>query len=176
MRPAFDRVASALRFEGIGRDLINGFKFRREFFLRDDLVDFLEGTVRARFKMENIGLVTAMPSTWWHRLLRGYNQCDVIASDLAARLKIPYARSLVRRVGSPRRQGELKEEERWKNVIGTFAATSRAKRLLPSLKGSVFVVDDIMTTGATLSECARVLKSVGARQVYAATLARSVKV
>lgn len=165
-----------MRFEGIARDMVNAFKFRRAFFLRDDLVDFLEASVRNRFKVEEIGVVTAMPATAGHRLLRGYNQCEVIAKALAARLGVAYERPLAKRIGNPRRQGELDGTERLENVKGTFAATERAKRLLSSVRGAVFVVDDVMTTGATLSECSRALKASGAACVWCATLARSVRV
>jgi len=167
--PAFDRVASAMRFEGIARELVNGFKFRNQLQLREDLADILTATVTARFKVEEIDLIVSMPSTWWHRLDRGYSQTDYLASALAKRLKLPYARRALKRVGSPKRQGGLNEDERRRNVIGTFAV-----RHPDRVKGkTVLVVDDIMTTGSTLSECSAELKRAGAARVWAVTLARS---
>lgn len=74
-RPHFDRAASALRFEGVARELVLGFKFRRRLWLRDDLVDWMESALRARFDAAAVDVVLPMPATPWHRLDRGYNQC-----------------------------------------------------------------------------------------------------
>lgn len=169
--PAFDRAASALHFDGLARELINAFKFNNATYLRDDLVDFLEAAVRARFQWGEVDWVLPMPSTVWHRLDRGYNQCAYLAAALARRLDRPGAARILKRVGSPARQGGLKEAERRQNVLGTFAVRRPA-----AVKGrTVLVVDDIMTTGSTLSECAAELKRAGAARVWAVTLARSVR-
>ena len=170
-RPAFDRAASAMRFEGEARELINAFKFRGDFRLRDDLVDMLEAVTTVRFKVEEIDLIAPMPSTWLHRLDRGFNQVDYLAAALARRLNRPYAKRLLKRVNSPKRQGRLSEEARRENVIGTFAV--RHPDLVQNC--TVLVVDDIMTTGSTLSECAAELKRAGAGRVWCVTLARSLR-
>ena len=168
-KPHFDRAACAMRFEGEGRELINSFKFRGRTELKRDLVDFLEATVRARFKVEEIEAVVPMPSTLLHRWLRGYNQCGMLAKALGKRLNKP-VKWLLRRKGSPKRQGGLKEEARRKNVIGTFQAV---KNKLPY--STVLVVDDIMTTGSTLSESAKTLKAAGVKKVFTVALARSIR-
>ena len=170
-KPSFDRVASALSFEGDARDAMNAFKFRNHLWLRDDLVDWIEGVVRARFKIEEIDLIVPMPSTLWHRIDRGYNQCAYLARALAKRLGKPYVSSTLRRKGNPKKQGRLTEEERRTNVIGTFEV--RKSALIRDK--TVMVVDDIMTTGSTLSECAAELKRSGAFRVWCATLARSLR-
>ena len=84
-RPQYDRAASAVRFEGEARELVNSFKFRDSLWLRDDLVDWLEGVLRARFRVEEIDIVLPMPSTLLHRWDRGYNQCALLARPLARR-------------------------------------------------------------------------------------------
>ena len=168
-RPSFDRVASAVSFEGEARELINDFKFRGKLWLRADFADWLEAVVRVRFKVGEIDLVVPMPSTLLHRLDRGYNQCDYLGSALAKRLGKPYERRALKRTGSPKKQGGLPEEERRTNVLGTFAV-----RRHEAVRGkTVLVVDDIMTTGSTLSACAAELKGAGAGRVWCVTLARS---
>ena len=168
-RPSFDRAASALSFEGDARKAMNAFKFRNHLWLRDDLVDWMEAVARARFKVGEIDVIVAMPSTFWHRLDRGYNQCVYLARALAKRLGKPYVSFVLRRKGRPKRQGGLSEEERRTNVIGTFGVL-RPRAIAGK---TVMVVDDIMTTGSTLSECAAELKSAGAFRVWCVTLARS---
>ena len=170
-RPEFDRAGSAIRFDGEARELVNSFKFRSGYYLRNDLVDLLEAMVRTRFRLEEIDLVAPVPSTFAHRFLRGYNQCHYLAKELSRRLKLKYDAHLLKRVGHPLRQGLLTREDRRENVIGTFAAAHRVKK-----GATVLVVDDIMTTGATLSECAKVLKAAGAARVFAASLARPYRV
>ena len=168
-KPSFDRAASALSFDGDAREAMNAFKFRNHLWLRDDLVDWMEAIARARFKVGEIDVVVAMPSTFLHRLDRGYNQCAYLAKALARRLERPYAPFVLRRKGRPKRQGKLTEEKRRENVIGTFGVL-RPRAVLGK---TVLVVDDIMTTGSTLSECAAELKRSGASRVWCVTLARS---
>ena len=168
-RPSFDRAASALQFDGPAREALNAFKFEFHLWLRDDLADWLEGMARAHFKVGEIDLVVPMPSTLWHRINRGYNQCAYLARALAKRLGKPYAPFVLRRKGNPKKQGMLTEEERRTNVIGTFGVL-RPRAIVGK---TVMVVDDIMTTGSTLSECAAELKRSGAARVWCVTLARS---
>ena len=170
-RPSFDRAASALQFDGDAREAMNAFKFCNHLWLRDDLVDWLEAVVRARFKAGEVDVIVAMPSTLWHRIDRGYNQCAYLARALAKRLEKPYASFILRRKGNPKKQGRLAEEERRTNVIGTFGVL-RPRAIAGK---TVMVVDDIMTTGSTLSECAAELKRSGAARVWCVTLARSLR-
>lgn len=169
--PSFDRAVSTLRFEGDARKLIHAFKFDEKIYLRNDLVDLLESAVRLRFKLDTIDCVTSIPLSMLRRWTRGYNQCDILARELARRLNLPY-KSLLRRVGNPRQQGKLNEEARRKNVIDSFALARFVD--LSKIK-TVLLIDDIMTTGSTLSEAARILKSGGIKKVYAASLARSIR-
>lgn len=173
-RPCFDRAASALRLEGEAREMVNSFKFRDHLWMRDDFVDWLEAVVRTRFLFSDIGVVAPMPSTFLHRVDRGYNPCDYLARALARRMGKPYDPRMLRRVGSPRRQGGLSEEERRRNVVGTFRCV-RGFQSAAEGGETVLVVDDIMTTGSTLSECARELKRAGAARVWCVTLARSLR-
>ena len=170
-KPHFDRAASALRFEGLARDMINGFKFRREFSLRDDFADWLEAAARARLDVSAVDVVLPMPLTFFHRWDRGYNQSACLARVLAARIGRRYDGRVLVRTGSPKRQSTLNEVDRRENVKGTVAVRRPAW-----VRGrTVLVVDDIMTTGSTLSESARVLKLAGASRVWCATVARSIR-
>lgn len=169
--PFFDRAASALRFEGSAREMILGFKFRRRLWLRGDFCDWLEAAARARFDVSAVDVVVPMPVTAARRLERGYNQCKPLADDLARRLSRACRSDILRRCGSPARQSGLDEFSRRENVAGTLQVARPEM-----VRGrTVLVVDDILTTGATLSECARVLKASGAWRVWCATLAKAVR-
>lgn len=167
--PHFDRVASVMRFTGELREMVNAFKFRNHYWLSADFVDWLEALVKVRFKVGDIDIIVPMPITLRRRLDRGFNQCDYLGRLLARRLGKRYAPRALKRINSPERQGGLSESERRENVIGTFAV--RQSDMIRNK--TVLVVDDIMTTGSTLSECAAELKRHGAERVWAVTLART---
>ena len=170
-RPAFDRAASAVRFEDRAREMIHAFKFNRHLWLRDDFADWLEAAARARYDLAAVDLVLPMPITAFHRLDRGYNQCDCLARALAARIDRRCAASVLARRGNPKRQSGLDETARRENARDTFAV-----RRPGLVRGrTVLVVDDVMTTGATLSECAKSLKAAGAARVWCVSLARSIR-
>jgi len=163
-------AASAVRFECETREMVHGFKFRRRLWLRDDFVDWMEAAARVRFDVAAVDVVVPMPTTLRHRMDRGYNQCEVLASELARRIGRRCLRLVARR-GSFRQQSTLSEEDRVKNVKGTFSVRRPAL-----VRGrTVLVVDDIMTTGATLGACAAALREAGASRVWSVTLARSVR-
>lgn len=168
-RPHFDRAASALRMEGEAREMLNAFKFRNHYWLRDDLVDFLEAAVRARFDVAKIDCVLSVPSTLFHLWDRGYTPCRVLAKPLARRLGKTCPPFALRRKNAPKRQGRLNEAERRTNVIGTFGV------MRPAVVAgqTALLVDDVMTTGSTLSECAAELKRAGAARVWCVSLVRS---
>lgn len=169
--PAYDRAACALRFEGRAREIILDFKFNRHLWLTDDFVDWLEAAVRARFVVSAIDVVVPMPATLFNRWDRGYNQTELLARKLAARIDRRLETGALARRGRPKRQSTLSEAERRENVKGTFAV-----RHPEWVRGrTVLLVDDILTTGSTMSAAAAALKAAGASRVLAATLARSIR-
>ena len=169
--PAFDRAACALRFEGRARDMLLDFKFNRHLWLAEDFVDWLEAAVCARLDPTAVDVVLPMPTTLFHRWDRGYNQTEILARALAHRIGRRFDAKSLARKGSPRRQSSLSEDERRKNVKGTFEV-----RRPEWIRGrTILLVDDILTTGATMSEAALTLKAAGASQVLAATVARSIR-
>jgi ComF family protein len=97
---------------------------------------------------------------------RGYNQSELLARELSYRLNIFMSKAL-RRVRNTTTQTALHKEERIENVKGAFKVTYK-----DTIVGkNVLLVDDVLTTGATLDECAKVLKENGAKDVYVATIA-----
>ena len=102
---------------------------------------------------------------------RGYNQADLIARPLAKRLKLPYRAVLLMRTRPRPDKHILSLEERWESVRGAFA--TRPGSQVDKLR--VLLVDDVMTTGATLDACARALREAGAKSVIGLTVARAVR-
>ena len=101
---------------------------------------------------------------------RGYNQAALIAKPLAKRLGLPYKSVLLTRIRPRPDKHLLSYEERWESVRGAFA--TRPGSQVDNLR--VLLVDDVMTSGATLDSCAKTLREAGARSVTGLTVARAV--
>jgi competence protein ComFC len=102
---------------------------------------------------------------------RGYNQADLIARPLARKLGLPYRAVLLVRTKPRPNKHILSLEERWDSVRGAFATRLGTK--VDNLR--VLLVDDVMTTGATLDACAKALRGAGARSVIGLTVARAAR-
>ena len=170
--PLFDRAASALRFEDVARDMLLDYKFNGHLWLRDDFTDWLEAAAKARLDVCAVDIVVPTPVSIGHRIDRGYNQCAYLAEALAERIGRKCDSSILASHSGRRRQSELGEDERRQNALGKFFV--KDCRMIAGR--TVLVVDDVLTTGATLSDCARALKEAGAWRVWCVTLAKSIRV
>ena len=166
--PAFDRGIVACDYQGELRAIVHAFKYDRRRSLARPLGRLLRdagGPVLA-----DADAVVPVPLHVWKRVQRGFNQ----SADLARTLDLPVYR-LLRRTRATRAQAGLTPNQRRRNVAGAFALAVWPWRSAPAdVAGRTLVlVDDVMTTGATLDACARVLKRAGAREVRVLTLARA---
>lgn len=112
-------------------------------------------------------VITWVPIHRRRRWMRGYDQSELLARKLAGRLDMP-CEPLLKKVRHTKAQSGVKgESARRANALGAYILRSDAQ-----VEGKrVLLVDDVMTTGATLSECARILRTAGAVQVFCVTLA-----
>ncbi|HKY32977.1 MAG TPA: ComF family protein [Candidatus Polarisedimenticolia bacterium] len=114
--------------------------------------------------------VVAVPLHWARRWRRGYNQSELLARGVARLLRAGRPLPALKRARRTAPQPGRSRRERVRNVRGAFEASAGGGRL----EGArVLLVDDIVTTGATLRECARVLRQAGAREVHAAAVGRT---
>lgn len=100
---------------------------------------------------------------------RGYNQVDLFGKPLAKRLRLPYRPVLLVRSRPRPEKHLLRHDERWEAVRGAFAI--REGRRVDNLR--ILLLDDVMTTGATLDACSRALSEAGAKSVLGLTIARA---
>lgn len=100
---------------------------------------------------------------------RGFNQSELLAKDLADMFQMEMASDVIERTGNAIPQADIKEkEERLKNLSGIFRIKNRSR----IVGREILLIDDICTTGATLNECARILKANGAIKIVALVVAR----
>lgn len=122
--------------------------------------------------IEEADVVVPVPLHWTRLWTRRYNQSALLAKRLA-RGK-PLALSALRRVRATPSQGEMvSAKARRRNVRGAFMVEAKYHTLLAGK--SVLLIDDVLTTGATVAACARALKRAGAARVFVLTLARVVR-
>ena len=166
--PAFDLARTALPFRGAARDLVHLLKYSNGLWLAQDLADILEGCARAHYDVNALDIVIPVPLSPAKFRKRKYNQSALLAGALAKRLGAPLADDLLERVRDTPTQTHLSASGRRANIRGAFAVPR------PELvrARTVLLVDDVMTTGATLGEAAATLKAAGAWRVWALALAR----
>ncbi len=161
----FDAVYSYGSYEGSLRKLVQLFKYDR---VRPLETHFGKLMAIALPREERFDLIVPMPLHWRRRWERGYNQAALLAREISKRWNAP-VKNLVRRRRATKPQAGLTNAKRRANVAGAF-------RMKPGIRLDgmrVLLVDDVLTTGATASACARVLKRAGARQVTLLTVART---
>lgn len=167
--PAYELSRSAVRFLEPIRSLVLDFKFHKTLWIKDDLVDLLDGLVRAKLDDSAIDVVIPVPLHPNRERTRGYNQSRLLAEGLAQRLNRRIdIRSLIR-TRDTEHQSRLDRERRLKNLDQAFLVVKPEM-----VRGrTILLVDDVTTTGTTLSACARALLDASASRVWCATVARS---
>ena len=163
--PSFCRVTALGGYSGVLRHLIHQFKFRRKSSLAGPLAELLaENWKRA----ERVDALVPVPLHPARQRARGYNQAELLARSLGRLTGVEIRGDLLIRSRLTGIQTELGGDERRLNVEGAFAPGRGWKRAARHIA----LVDDVMTTGATLEACAKVLLAQGASRVEALVLAR----
>jgi len=165
--PAFGRAVCPFRARGPVRELIHRIKYGASPWLADDLADAaLEDTLFRRHLMGAV--LVPVPLHAARRRERGYNQAERIAAWLAPRLPGCVTAALLTKQAETLSQTRLDRRERRANVRRAFRLAEGAE-LDPDRR--YVVIDDVLTTGATLHACAATLRAAGASRVDAAALA-----
>lgn len=161
---SLDSGIAAAVYDGTLRNIIHAWKFERRQGLARPLAALVR--VRCHDSLAGADMAVAVPMTPWRRWARGFNQAD----DLARGLGVPVVRALARWRPRPA-QASLSLPQRQRNLT---AAIVVRRRTAPRLAGArIVLVDDVVTTGATLEACAAALKAAGAADVRAVTVART---
>ena len=156
----FDKAAAGLWYEGDVRKALHGLKYHEKQSYARPLARVMAYAVRHKLE-EDIDLVTFVPTNAATLRERGYNQAELLARELATMLDKPCLPTL-EKVRETRPMHGLRPEERRANVLGAYRLCCPETAVAGK---RVLVADDILTTGSTLSECARMLKTAGASRV-----------
>jgi ComF family protein len=166
----FDGARSFARYEeGLVRAIVL-LKFEEMNPLADWFADRLAEVVRHCGDALKVDLVVPVPLHRIRQQERGFNQAELLSKRLATRLKLPHQGVLLVRKRPRPDKHLLTSRERWEAVRGAFATRSGSQ----VDNRRVLLVDDVMTTGATLDACAKALRDAGASSVIGLTVARAI--
>ena len=166
--PSFDRARAALAYGGPARQVVLAFKNGRRLHLARLMAKTMR---RAAGPMLDDVLVVPVPSHRWRLWRRGFNQAALLARQLARQGGHDLAIDALQRVKPTPSTRGLTRRQRQTNVAGAFRVVKPA-----AIQGrNIVLVDDVMTTGATVSACASRLKRAGARHVAVLTFARTLR-
>ena len=160
-----DKNICCFDYEDAVRKLMSGYKFRG--YKRIAKV-FNLLFVKFGIDVPKADVITCVPMTPKKIWKRGYNQSEIFAKELSKQYRIKYLK-LLAESKKALAQHDLNITERFFNILGRYTVLKKSR-----ISGkSIILVDDIFTTGATINECARVLKEAGADKVFSIIIARS---
>lgn len=156
-------AGSAFYYDGIVRDMVHRLKFADQPYLARTM-----GMLMANLADVQGDLLTCVPLHAGRKRQRGYNQSEEIAREISRRTSIPYGHTLRRLRNTPPQSLMKDRTARSENIKNAFAVLPRAK-----IHGrKILLVDDVITTGATVEECRKVLLNAGAAEVNVISFAR----
>lgn len=162
---AFLHNQSTYLYDALMRDMMHNLKYRADKNIAHSLGKLWAAAGHLQLDNPKPDYVTYLPMHRKKQKARGFNQAEILARYIASHHNIPLQHTTIRTRNTPPQYG-LHPHQRIENVRGAFAIP---KNIHPKGK-SYIIIDDIYTTGASLNECARILKKAGATHVTTATL------
>lgn len=169
--PPYQAARSALAYNDTAKDLLLSFKHGDQIHAVRSFIPWLMQSGAPL--LAHADLLIPVPLHYWRLVKRRYNQAALIADVLGKEAGLPVRKLVLQRTRPTPSQGHLSRADRAANVKGAFTVPINK---VPYIKDKhVILVDDVMTTGATLAQCATVLLRSGARRVDCLTVARALK-
>lgn len=166
--PSYDGASAPYIYEGAVRDLVHRLKYDGRVQCRRPLALLLAESLAGFASDVSPDMIIPVPLHSRRIRQRGFNQAILLGEVLSREWKLPLDRRLLQRIRWTEPQVNLAAAERTANVRGAFALGNPEK-----VHGKrVLLVDDVLTTGSTVSECSKVLKRAGAEAVFVVTVAR----
>lgn len=166
--PPYSRARAAFVYNEHSRNLILKLKYQDDTYLAPTFGRWLKGAGEELIAASD--LIIPVPLYYWRMVSRRYNQSLLLARILARHTGLPLLPDGLKRIRATAQQTGLTRAQREKNVKGAFIVPDAHRN---AIKGkSILLVDDVMTTGATLGACTKVLLKADAAQVNVLTLAR----
>ncbi|MDR2772752.1 MAG: ComF family protein [Elusimicrobiota bacterium] len=165
---SFNKMRSVYMYKNEMRSLVLKIKYSNKVFLANDFIDDMADVFRKNSFFNETDFIVPVPLNVIRHFKRGYNQAEFLAQGLAKAINKPLLTKVLVRKKITKPQFKLSKKEREENIKNSFYALSS-----PQIKNkTILLIDDIVTTGVTVSTCAYELKKAGAKKVYVLTLTR----
>jgi ComF family protein len=168
--PAYDRARAAVRYDDIARALVHGFKYGDRLDLAPMMGRWMARAGRELFP--GADALVPVPLHWRRLWARRFNQSAALAGAISANVGVPVLHGTLKRVRATIQQVGLSKAERADNVQGAFRVPDDVKAAV--INRRLILVDDVLTSGATVDTCARALLRAGAAHVDVLVFARVV--
>ena len=171
-KPYIEKAYYSVLYNRLIRKKLHQFKFQGQSYLYKAFGEMLVNTIKAKGLQKEIDVITFVPIHRRKKALRGYNQSELLGVYVAKKLDIPLIKNHLIKAKWTLDQNKLGKVQRKTNLKDSFKVKNAE-----DLKGKeILLIDDIITTGATLGECGKVLMGKGAKRVYGLALTSSTKV
>lgn len=170
IRPSYDESYCAMEYRPPVSTLISIAKYNRQLTSLSTLgIVFASAYKKYRNNRHQIkpDLIVPIPLNWKRQLIRGFNQSQLLADIVSSKIGIPMDNQILKRVYHTKPQQGLSKAARLKNLENSFVSSQKAEGL------NIALLDDVITTGATMEAAASTLKKAGATSVVAWSLART---
>ena len=164
---SFDYQIKILKYENIIRDKIINYKFNEKAYLYKTFAKIILKNKKIYGFLKKYDIIMCVPMHIKKKMLRGYNQSELIAKELAKKLQIEKQFNNLVKIKDTKKQSTLTKEQRKTNLKNAF----QIKNIEKVKNKKVILFDDIYTTGSTVEECSKVLKRVGVSSIAVVTLA-----
>jgi ComF family protein len=166
--PAYNRARAAVRFDEVSRALVHALKYGDRLDLAPMMGRWISRA--GREILAEADALVPVPLHWRRLWTRRFNQSAMLAASVSAASGVPIVTTALKRVKATVQQVGLSRSERATNVQGAFRVPEQGKAAVAGRR--LVVLDDVLTSGATVEGCARALLRAGARQVDVLVFAR----
>ena len=164
----FDKAVSVFSYDSFSKKLILSFKNQDATYLAPLFAQWINRIIQD-FSYD-LDVIVPVPTDFWRRITRKYNQTELLAQELQKISDIDYVPRVLQKSGRTDSQKTLSRTQRLINLKKSFSLNEKYKEAVKDK--TVLLVDDVITTGATANECSKLLKKAGASVVYVATIAK----
>ncbi len=163
--PSFDKARALFKFDEHSKHIIHAFKYYDKTILAKSFAEMLSS--RYSYDIAESDIIVPVPMHRFKRLFRMYNPAQILAQELHLAINLPIQMNVLVKTKWTKPQTTLSRKARLKNIAGSIKIENLSK-----IKGKkVILIDDVITTGTTVSLCSRLLKKAGAKEVVVLSIA-----
>lgn len=163
----YEEIAAPLYYDGTVKECIHNFKFKGEKLNYKCLSELMTAACRTRYRDIHFDYITYIPMDKHSQRVRGYNQSYLLAKQISKNLNISFGDNMIIKLYNTDNQHNCNEIERLGNLLGVFDINPK----YDVKEKTILIVDDVKTSGSTLSECGKMLYLYKAKSVFCLTAA-----